>query len=151
MSENETGFIPPSYPGSDLIAERKLIDTQEIGSADIEITLPFESKEAISTAIKSGEEVIWAYNPDEKQLKIWVNAPVPDAPHSKFPSEVEPAGFEIGAYGFLTKKGIEWDETQKMLTYASLVEGEVEDRDEVKDKQIVRDIEKSLNTFIETL
>lgn len=151
MSENETGFSPSSYLGSDLISEKKPVDTREIGSTDIGITLPFESRGAISTAVKSGEEVIWAYNPDEKQLKIWVNAPAPDAPHSKFPINVEPAGFEIGAYGFLTKKGIEWDETQKMLTYASLVEGEVEDRDEVKDKQIVRDIEKSLNTFIETL
>lgn len=151
MSENETGFTPSSYLGSDLIPENKSAAAQEKGSAVIEINLPFESKEAISTAINTGEEVIWAYNPAEKKLKIWVNTPVPDAPGSKFPNQVELAGFEIGAYGLLTKKGIEWDEVHQTLTIASLAEGRLSDRDEHKDMQIVRDIETSLRSFIETL
>lgn len=151
MSENETGFNPSSLLGSDLISEKKSVDTRDIGSTDIEITLPFESKETISAAINTGEEVIWAYNPTEKKLKIWVNAPKPDEPSSKFPDKVEPAGFEIGAFGFLTKKGIEWEEMQQTLTYASLTEGKKADRDEHKDTQIVRDIKTSLRSFIETL
>ncbi len=150
MSENRTQFNSQGY-GSDLFSEKRVVDTQEIGSATIEINLPFESKEVISAAIKNGEEVVWAYNPAEKQLKIWVNTRNPDAPHSKFPNQVEPAGFAIGAYGFLTKKGIDWDDVQKTLTYASLGEGGVEDRDEYKDKQIIRDIETSLRSFIENL
>jgi len=151
MSENGTQFNPRDY-GSDLIIEKRPVDTQEIGSTTIiGIDLPSESKEEIVTAIKNGEEVLWAYNPNEKKLKIWVNTRNPDAPHSKFPSQVEPAGFKIGAYGFLTKKGIEWDEVHQTLTYASLAEGTEADRDEHKDTQIVRDIENSLANFTATL
>ncbi len=151
MSEKESGFISSSYLGSDLIPENKSAAVQENGSTVIEVNLPFESKEDISTAINTGEEVIWAYNPTEKKLKIWVNTPSPDEPHNKFPSQVESAGFAIGSWGLLTKAGIEWDETQKMLTYSSLADGGAENRDEVKDTQIIRDIENTLKKFIETI
>lgn len=157
MSENETGFIPSSYLGSDLIPGKNPVDVREIGSTDIEITLPFESKGDIVMALNEGEEVIWAYNPEIKQIKIWINTQGQEnsddelTAFNKFPNKVEPAGFEIGSYGFLTKKGIEWDEVAKTLTYASLAEGTETDRDEHKDTQIIRDVEKALTTFIETL
>lgn len=138
---------------------KNTLESSEINpEKKLNFTFPFgDSPETISAALKAKKEVCWAYDPNTTEIKVWVlEQKTPKDGEQKdsimpYPYMVEPGGFSIGSWGTLSESGSIWEEAQKTLTYASLVQGNVEDRNEEKDMEIIRTIEHNLQNFIASL
>lgn len=138
---------------------KNTLESSEISiDKKLNFNFPFGgSPETISAALKAKKEVCWAYNPNTTEIKVWIleqNITHENGQKDRamqYPYMVEPEGFAVGSWGTLSDSGNTWEEAQKTLTYASLAQGTVENRNVEKDMEIIHTIEHNLQNFTASL